>query len=182
MLENASDPVPWLDHLATLATGAGLRMTAVLTTFRSAERARERAMMAQSERERRTMARAAMQRSRKRQKVNGHWQGRLGGDIDTARTKLAVDDLLTEEFLALYGDYPWLDGADKGITYPVDGPEGWSMLLNVTRLDRQVGARDIQDDAKSDKKAQADIDDALVNGWADMVRQAWGEAGGGSGT
>lgn len=141
-------------------------------------------MMAQSEGERRKMTRAAMQRSRRRQKINGHWQSRLGGDIDTARKKLAVDDMLAEEFLTQYDDYPWLDGNDRGSLFPQSSmplaltdpeltvSEGWSLLLKVTRTDRTFTKTDIEAEAFVDKHTQDDIDAALVNGWGDMVTDA----------
>lgn len=38
VFENAPDPQPWLDQLENAASSAGMRMTAILATFRSAER------------------------------------------------------------------------------------------------------------------------------------------------
>ena len=38
VLENTTDPAPYLDELERPALDAGLRMTAILATFRSAER------------------------------------------------------------------------------------------------------------------------------------------------
>jgi hypothetical protein len=137
----------------------------------------------QSEGERRVSNREAVKHSRQRKKVQGKWLNRLG-DPETAKAKLAADDMLAEEFRADLDGYPWPERGNDSVSLISPATPRMSYGDACDLLDPDMGEDDsvssvrpllvdLDTQAKRGNRTQDDINRA--ESWDDMQAEACNE-------
>ena len=134
-------------------------------------------MMVQSRRERRDANRVQKAESRQRSTMNAKWRVKLG-DIDTGRKILAADDDTAEEFMGDELQYPYPKrgnpdplAANRSPGTPQAPYDVACDLLEFAAV-QLAPTVNVDQAAKRGDRSRDDIDRAVVDGWADMQREA----------